>query len=143
MSQPVARSEPTPAENTESQDKLPILIGQVYDSAPPGLRASMLEHLLRPLGVLALVVIANGIFAKIRFRSGWPELHVRLEDASTVQGADVAALAERVQQHGVEVLGSLARLISTSPVMASSAAATLLVALLVQRNGLRRHNDLS
>lgn len=67
------------------------LVGQVYEAAPPAERGRLLEHLMRPLGVLAMVVIANGIFAKIRFRSGWPEAHVRLEDVNQVQAGDITA----------------------------------------------------
>jgi hypothetical protein len=72
------------------------LVGQVYAAAPAPERGRLLEHLLKPLGVLALVAIADGIFAKIRFRGGWPDLHVRLDDVNRVQPGDVTALVDRV-----------------------------------------------
>src|SRR5512133_27979 len=77
---------------------VPQLVGQVYEAAPAAYRSRMLEQLLRPLGVLALVAVADGIFAKIRFRGGWPELHVRLEDAQNVRMSDVVTLVDYVQQ---------------------------------------------
>ncbi len=120
---------------------VPALIGQLYESAPPSLKAKMLEQLLKPLGVLALVAIGNGIFAKIRFRSGWPDVQVRLEDAAGVQPSDVVALAERVQQVSLDVLDGLARVVSSSPVLASSAAAAMLLAVIMAHNKRRRDSD--
>lgn len=117
------------------------LVGQVYELAPPTERSRLLEHLLRPLGVLSLVAIANGIFAKIRFRGGWPDLHVRLEDAQNVQASDVITLVDHVQQVSVHVVDGLADMLAASPVMAGSAAAALLITVLVQRARNRRAGD--
>jgi hypothetical protein len=85
------------------------------------------------LGVLSLLVVANGIFAKIRFRTGWQDMGVHLEDVQNVQVSDVIALVDRVQLVSVESVDSLAQIIRASPVMAGSAAAALLVTALVQR----------
>lgn len=117
------------------------LVGQVYELAPPAERSRLLEHLLRPLGVLSLVAIANGIFAKIRFRSGWPDLHVQLEDAQNVQASDVITLVNHVQQVSVHAVDGLADMLAASPVMAGSAAAALLITVLVQRARTRRSGD--
>ncbi|MCZ4317146.1 hypothetical protein O4H66_27420 [Comamonadaceae bacterium G21597-S1] len=114
------------------------LVGEVYAAAPPQERSRLLEFLLRPLGVLALVAIADGIFAKIRFRSGWPDPHVTLEDANRVQPSDIVALVERVQQASTDAVDGLASVVAASPLMASSAAAAVLVALLVQHQRKRR-----
>jgi len=116
-----------------SETAIAQLVAQVYETAPPAVRSRLLEHLLRPLGVLSLVAIADGIFAKIRFRSGWPDLHIRFEDAKNVQASDVVALVERVQLVSVESLDGLARMLVASPMMVSSAAAALLVTVLMQR----------
>jgi hypothetical protein len=109
------------------------LVGQVYALAPVVERRRMLEHLLKPLGVLSLLAVANGIFANIRFRSGWPDMRVALEDVQHVQVNDVIALVDRVQQVSVESLDGLAQIVRGSAVMASSAAAALLVTVLVRR----------
>lgn len=132
---PGAASEPL-AEIALSQ-----LVADVYEAAPLALRSRLLEQLMRPLGVLALVAVANGIFAKIRFRSGWPELQVRAEDAQGVQASDVMALVDRVQQVSVESVDGLAKLLIASPMMTGSATAALLVTLLMQRARTRRTGD--
>ena len=119
------------------------LVGQVYEYAPPAERSRLLAHLLRPLGVLSLVAIANGIFAKIRFRSGGPDLHVPLEDAQNVQVSDIIALVNHVQQVSAHAVDGLADMLAASPVMTGSAAAALLIAVLVQRAQSRRAGDRS
>lgn len=120
---------------------VPQLVGQVYEAAPVADRGHMLEQLLRPLGVLALVAVADGVFAKIRFRGGWPDLHVRLEDAQSVQASDVITLVDYVQQVSVQAVDGLAQMLTMTPMMATSAAAGLLVTLLVQRARTRRADD--
>lgn len=119
------------------------LVGQVYESAPPAERSRLLEQLLKPLGVLSLVAVANGIFAKIRFRGGWPELHVRLEDAQNVQVSDVITLVNHVQQVSVQAVIGLADVLAASPVMTGSAAAALLMTVLLQHRRTRRADDSS
>lgn len=117
---------------------IPELVAEVYDTALPAERGHMLEQLLRPLGVLSLVAIADGVFAKIRFRGGWQEFHVRLEDIPNVQSADIVALVDHAQQVSVEAVDGLARLVLMSPGLSGSAAAMVLVGLLLQRSRQRR-----
>jgi len=116
-----------------SAPSIPDLVAEVYEAAPAAERAHLLEQLLRPLGVLSLFGIAGGIFATVRFRSGWHEMHVRLEDIHNVHAPQVAALVDHAQQVSVEAVDGLAQLLVVSPVMAGSAAAGLLVSLLLQR----------
>lgn len=124
-----------------SDSSIAQLVGQVYESAPPAERSRLLEHLLKPLGVLSLVAVANGIFASIRFRSGWQEIHVRVEDAQNVQARDVITLVNYVQQVSIQAVDGLAGMLARSPVMAGSAAAALLMTLLLQRAQSRRAHD--
>lgn len=105
------------------------------------MRTRLVEHLLRPLGVLSLVAVANGIFAKIRFRSEWQHLQDRAEDAQNVRASDVIALADHVQQVSVDAVNGLAQMLAASPVMAGSAAAAVLVTVLMQRSRTRRTGD--
>lgn len=116
------------------------LVAQVYEAAPAAEKGRLLEHLLRPVGVLGLMAVADGIFAKIRFRGGWPQLHVRLEDAQNVQAHDVAALVDYVQQISVYAIDGLTQVISMSPMVATSASTALLLTLLIQRK-LNRHYE--
>jgi hypothetical protein len=111
----------------------PELVGKVYDTAATAERCRMLEHLMKPLGALALVGVCNGIFAKIWFRSGWQDLHIRPEDAQTVQSIDVISLVNYIQQASAETINGLASLLTTSPMMAYSAAAAMLVTVLARR----------
>lgn len=117
------------------------LVGQVYESAPPMERSRLLEHLLRPLGVLSLVAVANGIFAEFRFRSGWQDLHVRIEDSQNIRASDVISLVDHVQQVSVESVDGLAQMLAALPVLAGSTAAALLVTVLLQRARTRRAGD--
>ena len=124
-----------------SDQAIAQLVGQVYEAAPPTERSRLIAHLLKPLGVLSLVAVANGIFAKIRFRGGWPDLRVQAEDLHNVQSSDVIALVTRVQQVSVQVVDGLADLLTASPVMTRSAAAALLVTILLQRARSYRARD--
>jgi hypothetical protein len=112
---------------------LPHLVGKVFESAPAIERSRLLEHLMRPLGVLSLAVVANGIFSKLRFLGGWPDLHIRPEDAEAIRAEDVVALVDYVQQASSDVMYGLVQLVSESPVMSATAAATLLTAVLLKR----------
>lgn len=124
--------------NSDPGVSIPRLVGQVYQVAPPVERVRLLEHLIRPLGVLSLAVVANGVFSKIRFLSGWPDLRIRPEQAEAVRADDVVALVDFVQQASADVIDGLANLVSASPMMTGSAAATLLLAALLQRARNRR-----
>lgn len=121
-----------------SELTIPDLVAEVYEAASAVERGHLLEQLLRPLGVLSLMVIADGVFAKIRFRSGWPDLHVRLEDIQDVRASHVAALVDHAQQVSVETVDGLAQMLAGSSVVSGSTAAGLLIALLLQRARLRR-----
>jgi hypothetical protein len=124
-----------------SEAAIAQLVGQVYEFAPPAERRRLLEHLLKPLGVLSLVAVANGIFASIRFRSGWANLQVRVEDAQNVQVRDVIALVNYVQQVSAHAVNGLAQLLAASPVMTGSAAASVLITVLVHRARNRRTEE--
>ncbi len=117
------------------------LVGKVYETAPVPLRTRLLEHLLRPVGVLALVAIANGIFAKIRLQSGWPAIPLTANVVQNVQADDVVALAYRLQQISGDALSGLSQLLADSPSLASSGAAAVLIAVLLRRAQQRRADD--
>lgn len=124
-----------------SQDTIAQLVGQVYESVPPAEQSRLIEFLLKPLGVLSLVSVANGIFANIRLRGDWSDIHVQPEDAQNVQVSDVITLVIHVQQISVHAINGLAHMLASSPVMTGSAAAALLMTILVQRAQTRRASD--
>jgi hypothetical protein len=109
------------------------LIAKVYAAAPPATQRKLLGHLLRPLGLLSLAVVADGIFAKILARSGWMEQNVSLEDVQAIQPGDVVSLVDYVLQVSGDAINGLAQLLMASPNLMGSVAATVLVTLLLQR----------
>jgi hypothetical protein len=112
---------------------IPDLVGQLYEDAPIVERGRLLEQLLRPLGILSLFAIANGVFAKAKLRGGWHDLHVRFEDIGAIHGSDVADLAAFAQQVSTEAMDGLARFLTASPILLGSATAALLIAVLARR----------
>ena len=126
------RNPPAAAPDVELRS-IPQLVAEVYEAAPPSEQSHLLEQLLRPLGVLSLFGVAGGIFANIRFRSGWPEPHIRAEDLSNVRAAQVAALVDHAQQVSVEAVDGLAHWLAASSALSGSAAAMMLIALLAGR----------
>jgi hypothetical protein len=113
------------------------LIAEVYQSAPAALRMQLIERLMQPLGLLALVTVAQGVFARIWFRRGWQDLSLRLEDMRMVSPRDVVALAEFVEKVSLETVNGLANMLSSWPVFTGSAAVALLIAALARRAALR------
>lgn len=109
------------------------LVGQVYETAPNTERKRLVEHLMKPLGILSLTAVANGIFVKIRFKGGWSDGLARMDDAQGVQVGDVIDLANFAQQVSTEAIGGLAQMLASSPVLASSVAAALLIKIVLRR----------
>lgn len=113
---------------------IPDLVAQVYEAAPQEERRALLAMLLRPLGLLSLAAIGNGIFAHLRLRGGWPEFQPAVEDLERVRSSDMVALVQHVQQVSIEAVYGLAAVLKGSAVLAGSAAAAVLLALLLQRS---------
>lgn len=120
---------------------LTLLVGEVYKTAPLAERTKFLEYLIRPLGVLSLVTVANGIFANLLLRSEWSNRAVRMDDAEGVNISDVTTLVDYVQQVSANALESLLHLITAEPIMTGSVAAGVLVTLLKLRAANRREGD--
>ncbi len=115
------------------EPSIPELVAEVYEVAPAAERGHLLEQLLRPLGVLSLFAVAGGIFAGVRFRGGWPDPKVRIEDIQNVRADHVAALVDFAQQVSVETVDGLAQVLTASPVLSASTAAAMLLTVLLQR----------
>ncbi|MDR7307727.1 hypothetical protein [Rhodoferax saidenbachensis] len=122
----------------EKERMVSQLVGKIYETAPAAVRSNLILTLMKPLGVLSLVAVADGIFAKIRFRGGWPDVQVLPDDVKNVEPQDVVALTHYAQQVSLHVLDGLARVVTSSPVLATSAAAALLIHILMQRHGVER-----
>jgi hypothetical protein len=125
---------------TDAGQALPALVGKVFEAASPVERGRLLEHLLKPLGILSLVAIANGIFARLTWVNGWSRLTVRPEDTLFIDSQDVVALASRVQQVSMHALEGLSKVVTSSPVLAGSTAAAMLLAILARQKMNRVHS---
>lgn len=125
------RSDAVPSSANHAE--IPQLLGRIYDAAPVAERRRMLEHLLRPLGALAVVGVCNGIFTRMWFRNGWSDLQVRTEDAQSVQEIDVIALVDYVQQVNAGTIRGLVSMLTASPMIVYSAATAVPVSVLVRR----------
>jgi len=115
------------------------LVGKVYQSAAPDERSVLVRQLMQPLGILSLLAVANGVFAKLRLQGGLSAWSTRLDE---VQVDDVVELASFVQQVSGQAMHSLAQWLSGSPVLLSSAAAVMLVKLLLDRAAPDREAEL-
>jgi hypothetical protein len=118
------------------------LIAKAYEEAPPSIRRRMLEHLLRPLGILSLMGVSNGVFARVCERAGWSDFSIRIADTQKIGSNEVMALASYVQQFSAKAFHGLLHVFGTSPALASSATAALLIALLLRHaNGQAQVDD--
>ena len=117
------------------------LVGRVYESAPPAVQKRLLAQLIRPLGLLSLAAVANGIFASLRFRGTELDTQAGLEGIRSVQTHDVITLVNYVQQVSIQAVDGLADMLATSPMVASSTAAAVLVSVLMQRARKRKDEE--
>jgi len=121
------------ADNATQSRMLNLLVGKAYDAAPAQVKTSLLEQLMRSVGVLGLVTVAGGVFAKIRLRGGWPDISVRADDLQDIQTADVIALANYVQQVSAHTLIEVAHSLASNPALAGSGAVSVLMGILLHR----------
>lgn len=126
------------APETARTEDVPVLVAAVFEAAPPPERRRLLELMIRPLGLLSLAVVANGIFANIGLRTNWTRFSLHADDVNKVQSDDVMALALYVQQMGAHAFDGMRTLLTNSPSLMGSTAAMLLLTLLTQEYK-RRH----
>jgi len=125
----------------EATQDIPALVSELYDRAPEALRVELLEHLLRPVGPLAMVAIAAGAFGRFVYRLRRDAVPVALEDAARITSIHVLHLARYVEQSSPHVLRQVASLVAHQPLgLATISASALLVALsLWARSHQNRH----
>jgi hypothetical protein len=118
----------------ELPDPVPALLGRVYAEAPASLKSRLLDHLLKPLGLLSLAAVCNGAFANLALSRDLARMNIRPELAQTVDSEQVMALAAYVQQVSVQAVTGLSQVLTASPLLQGSVAASALVALLIKRS---------
>jgi hypothetical protein len=112
---------------------VPVLVAALYDEAPVGLRQRLLNHLLGPVGPLALVALATGAFARLLPAERWSGAHARLDDVLSIRADQVLDLARYVQQKSPELLWRLPEIIGSSPVVLGTLSGVLLLTALRRR----------
>lgn len=129
---------PQPLPHASPRD-VPVLVGAVFDAAPLPERKRLLELMLRPLGMLSLAAVANGLFARIALRSNWTQVQLLPEDVQQVHTDDVVALAHYLQQAGLQAFDGIPQVLTGSPALMGSTAAAVLLALLSAEIKRRNH----
>jgi hypothetical protein len=132
---PIARAPaalPTTAPTSVGAHDVPVLVAAVFEAAPPPERKRLLELLIRPLGLLSLVAVANGIFANSGLRNNWTRVSLQPDDVNKVQPNDVMALAMHVQQISAHAFDGMRTVLTNSPALMGTTAAALLLTLLTQ-----------
>ena len=106
---------------------VPLYVSGVFREAPVTFRAQLIETLMRPMGALGLVAVANGVFAAVRQRHGWERLQVTLDDAARITADQVLELSAYLQQAAPEVFRAVGELVSSQPAVAGGLSAILLM----------------
>jgi hypothetical protein len=118
---------------TAAPDPVQVLLGRVYVEAPTPLKRRLLAHLLKPLGLLSLATVCNGAFANLAINRDWSHMGIRPELAQSLDAEQVRALTGYVQQVNWEAVTNVSQLLTNSPVLQGSVAASALLALLIKR----------
>jgi energy-converting hydrogenase Eha subunit G len=112
---------------------LPALVSEVYRTAPASLRVKLLECLLRPVGPLALAVIASGAFGAFLQRRTWAGASLSIDDVSGISAEQFSELAGYLEQASPEVFLQMPALLAGSPLVMATGSGAVLLASLLQR----------
>ena len=105
------------------------VVSRVYSAANDAIRADMLVHLLRPLGLLGLVAVASGAFARLMRRDGIVPDTISAEDVVRYSSEQVRELKLFVHEVNPDALQPLVEQLvqNTMGVAALSTAALVLL----------------
>jgi hypothetical protein len=119
---------PEPREPTAAAaPELAPLVAELFADAPPPQRVRLLNHLLRPVGPLALVGIAAGAFASLLPTARWHGATASFEQAMRISASQVLELARYVEQKSPESLAQLPALLPDSPLWVGTLSGALLL----------------
>ncbi len=93
-----------PACGAGSRRDIAEFVCERYVEAPQTRRKELLECLLRPVGPLALVAIANGAFAHLLYRLRGDAAPISLDQAAGITPGQVLELARYLEQCSPDVL---------------------------------------
>lgn len=109
-----------------------LLVGRLYKEAPPALRTQIIDRLVRPMGLLSLAGVANGVFSRLVLRADGGDLPGTAA-AQAIQGADIVSLVDFAQQVSGDGVDGLYGLLTANTAALTTAAALVLVAVLRKR----------
>lgn len=133
-----AAAHEAPALPEPREANVPALVAALYDEAPVGLRQRLLNHLLRPVGPLALAAVATGAFASLLPHERWSGAYAQLDDVLRIRPDQVLDLARYVQQKSPEMLLRLPEIMASSPVALGTLTGVLLLTALRARQRERK-----
>ena len=105
------------------------LVSRVYRAANDAMRANMLASLLRPLGMLSLVAVASGAFARLLQRNGVVPDRISTADITQYSGDQILELALFVHEVNPDALQQLAEQLAQNTMGMTALSATTLVLL--------------
>ncbi len=129
----IARQSATPTADadTNSRKRFAIarMVSRVYGAANDAIRADMLTQLLRPLGVLGLVAVASGAFARLVRRDGLVPDPISAEDMVRYSGEQIRELTMFVQEVNPQALQALVEQLAQNAVGIAALSTAALVLL--------------
>jgi hypothetical protein len=121
------------------------VVSRVYRAANGAVRADMLAHLLRPLGVLGLVSVASGAFARLVRRDGLMPDTISAEDLVRYSSEQIRELTMFVHEVDPESLQPLVEQLAQNGmgIAALSTAALVILLRSSQRRSALAHKTAS
>jgi hypothetical protein len=136
----VARLPKTPGAegdaNSRKRAAIAKVVSRVYRAANDTLRSAMLAHLLRPLGVLGLVAVASGSFARLVRRDGLAPDTIAAEDIVRYSSEQIRELTLFVHEVNPDALQPLVDQLAQSGMGIAALSTAALV--LLHRSSRRR-----
>jgi hypothetical protein len=127
---------PTADANANARRRFEIarVVSRVYRAANGAARADMLAHLLRPLGLLGLVSVASGAFARLVQRDGLVPDTISAEDIVRYSSEQIRELTMFVHEVNADALQPLIEQLAQDG-MGIAALSTAALVMLHRRSG--------
>lgn len=129
----VARLPATPTADGDANSRkrfaIAKVVSRVYRVANDAIRAEMLTHLLRPLGVLGLVAVASGAFARLVRRDGLVPDPISAEDMLRYSSEQIRELTMFVHEVNPEALQALVEQLAQNGIGIAALSTAALVML--------------
>ena len=135
----VARVRMTPAADADANSRKRVaiakVVSRVYRAANDALRSDMLTHLLRPLGVLGLVAVASGAFARLMRRDGLVPETISADDIARYSSEQIRELTMFVHEVNPDALQPLVEQLAQNGMGIAALSTAALVMLLRSSRG--------